>query len=230
MAAVCFKMVGHSCCCGGATAVRPEAWPTTQPFGDCGPLTVATDERIQFVGRCRVGKNGTDLEYSHPSAMLRFIVKGPAKQVGLTACRAAGSKDLLMANAEANGVFMNVWQNGTRTARVKLETSDPTEARQYIIAQDLPDGDTMLDVTRGTEGCFGLTVVRGINLPEGASLQPIPTARKVIEFNGDSDSCGTGSLGPNFSFNAFRAMSNFTNWCARRPLLPLRSRTPAAEA
>ena len=206
---------------GGSKTPQPEVWPSTQPFGDAGPLTVATDTGILFVGRCRT--NGTDLEFSHPSAMLRFVVSGPAKHVGITMCLAGPStKERLMLNAKGNGVFMNVWRDGVRTARIKLETSDPAEARQYIIAEDLPAGDTTIEVTRGTEANYGLTVVKGINIPEGAKLQPaIAGQKKVVEFVGDSDTAGTGSLGPNFSFNAFKAMGNFTHWCRPSNFHPL---------
>jgi len=44
--------------------------------------------------------------------------------------------------------------------------------------------------------------VEGVHLPEGASLAPLPEKRrKVIEFIGDSDCAGTGSVGPSKCMN-----------------------------
>ena len=59
------------------------------------------------------------------------------------------------------------------------------EAKQYIIAEDLPEGDSVLEVSKTTEPHFGLVVVKGIHLQDGVKLAPLPPPKKVIECIGN---------------------------------------------
>ena len=79
----CCLFCEQSCCRDAPTQVHPECMAPSLRLGDAGPLIPATDERLQFVGRCAV--SGTDLEYNQCSATLRFVVRGPATQVALGA-------------------------------------------------------------------------------------------------------------------------------------------------
>jgi len=68
------------------------------------------------------------------------------------------------------------------------------EAKQYIIAEDLPEGDCVLEVSKTTEPHFGLMVVKGIHLPDGVKLAPLPPPKKVIECIGNPSSLFPCSL------------------------------------
>ena len=98
------------------------------------------------------------------------------------------------------------------------------EAKQYIIAEDLPEGDCVLEVSKTTEPHFGLMVVKGIHLPDGVKLAPLPPPKKVIECignvtpviqvgcsAGDSDGTGNGATGPVYE-HSYASLHAHVHW------------------
>jgi hypothetical protein len=110
---------------------------------------------------------------------------------------------------EKAGALMNIYVNGTRTGKIGVEACDTP--KQYIIAEGLGDGDTLIEVTKVSEPAWGMVVVKGINLPDGATLKDAPPAKRVIEFLGDSDTTAIGSMGPP-TLNMFVALKNMMAW------------------
>jgi hypothetical protein len=104
---------------------------------------------------------------------------------------------------------MNVYQNGVIKSRFGVKVGD--QATQYIIAENLPEGETLIEVTKTTEAAYGLIAFLGIHLPAGATLLPTPAPKRVIEFIGDSDSSGMASLGPK-TLRALDVLPNFLYW------------------
>merc|ERR1719460_3116475 len=135
------------------------------------------------------------------SSTIRIYVEGPAEKVGISAFSQKGCGLVETTTNEGTfGSLVNVWTNGIRTNRFGVHAG--SESEQYIVAENLPKGVTVIDIAKGTEAGFGLLVVEGVHLPEGASLAPLPeTPRKVIEFIGDSDCTGAGAVGPSKCMN-----------------------------
>jgi hypothetical protein len=91
--------------------------------------------------------------------------------------------------------YFNVFIDGIETAPVILEAAKGS--KRYLVAQGLQPGRHSFLITKRTEGEEGATVLRGLELDEGASLlPPPPRPRHRIEFFGDSTTSGAGNEAP----------------------------------
>jgi hypothetical protein len=199
----CARLCCAQLSCAATPPPAPEYRDPVTVFGDCGPLTEASSERIQFIGRYVI--NGTDIEYSYSSSIIRFVVETSSDscQLGVTmgspgdGSRAKKMRGLLGSSPNGipkkAGAFMNVYINGVLSSKFAVEDGDP---KQYIIANPLPEGKSLIEISKCTEGLFGMVVFKGINMSEGVTLLAPPTRKKTIEFIGDSDTTAYCSVGP----------------------------------
>jgi len=147
---------------------------TSSTSGEASSTTDAPvgEPRVHFIGRhddsdpeaVRYGWSGTG-----------FLVRFEGTAVHATLDDAAG--------------FHTVVVDGT--AQGVLETQ-PGE-RRYTLVSDLSPGEHVVALYRRTEGNFGLTTVRGVEV-EGTLLPP-PTPTRRLEVVGDSITCGYGNEG-----------------------------------
>jgi hypothetical protein len=79
MGALCCAQMS---CSATILPCRPELVEPVTKEGNAGDMIMATDERIHFVGRGVT--SGSELSFSHTSALIRFRVVGPAQQVGIS--------------------------------------------------------------------------------------------------------------------------------------------------
>jgi hypothetical protein len=208
-------------CCGQFKAAGPARAEYIQAQTKYGSQTsqmiVATDDRIQFVGRSVV--NGTDREYSYASGVIRFLVKGPASSIsilcGTPKNGTRGKKMRGLGGKNKGGVplkpgsMMNVYHNGVHVDKIGVDIG---EARHCIIAQNLSaQTETLIEVSRCSEGFSGLLIFKGIFLPETCELLQPPPKRKLIEFVGDSDTTAQVGLGP-FTLNFSAIFANYVTW------------------
>lgn len=68
----------------------------------------------------------------------------------------------------------------------------------YVVAQDLPNGEHTLTVAKRTEAGIGFTRFLGLDVV-GELAEPPPRPRRRIEIIGDSISCGSGNEAKNAS-------------------------------
>jgi hypothetical protein len=91
--------------------------------------------------------------------------------------------------------YFNVFIDGIESAPTILEAAKGS--KRYLVAQGLQPGRHSFLITKRTEGEEGATVLRGLELDEGASLLlPPPRPRHRIEFFGDSITSGAGNEAP----------------------------------
>ena len=65
----------------------------------------------------------------------------------------------------------------------------------YLLAQHLADKKHILEIARRTEWHGGNTTFAGFNIDEGKHLVPLKKKNRMIEFIGDSYTCGYGNEG-----------------------------------
>ncbi|MEP7109235.1 MAG: SGNH/GDSL hydrolase family protein [Ferruginibacter sp.] len=65
----------------------------------------------------------------------------------------------------------------------------------YSLAQSLPDQKHLLEISRRTEWHGGNTTFSGFNIDEGKKLEPVKRYKRLMEFIGDSYTCGYGNEG-----------------------------------
>jgi lysophospholipase L1-like esterase len=65
----------------------------------------------------------------------------------------------------------------------------------YLLAQHLADKKHILEIARRTEWHGGNTTFAGFNIDEGKHLVPLKKKNRLIEFIGDSYTCGYGNEG-----------------------------------
>jgi len=91
--------------------------------------------------------------------------------------------------------YFNVFVDGIEAAPVIIEAAKGS--KRYQVAQGLEPGRHSFLITKRTEGEEGATVLRGLELDDGASLlPPPPRPRHRIEFFGDSITSGAGNEAP----------------------------------
>ena len=74
----------------------------------------------------------------------------------------------------------------------KIQVNSPTATR-IILAQGLSSGFHRLKLQRCTEGSQGRTTIHGIYLTKNGRLAPVAPRKRLIEFIGDSYTCGYGT-------------------------------------
>ncbi|MEP6947900.1 MAG: SGNH/GDSL hydrolase family protein [Ginsengibacter sp.] len=65
----------------------------------------------------------------------------------------------------------------------------------YSLSQNLPDQKHTLEIARRTEWHGGNTTFLGFNIDEGKKLVPLKRKERIMEFIGDSYTCGYGNEG-----------------------------------
>jgi lysophospholipase L1-like esterase len=71
------------------------------------------------------------------------------------------------------------------------------EPALFVAAQDLSPGDHTVVLFKATEAVHGTTAIYGLRLPAGAVLLDAPRSARLIEFIGDSITCGYGDEAAN---------------------------------
>eukprot|EP00854_Cymbomonas_tetramitiformis_P025063 gene25063-30577_t len=158
----------------------------------------ATDEKLLFTGRSRVVD--TTREFDWPCSSFRFVVTGPAKEVWVEMGCRIGAHNNELAQCKNNaypgaGALMKSYVDGKPIRRVVVYEG----AAQYLMAENLESGEHVIHVSKCSEFCFGMVLVKGVVVPENCSVKAA-SPKKVIEVIGDSNSCQPGGVGP-FSYD-----------------------------
>jgi len=78
----------------------------------------------------------------------------------------------------------------------RMVIADGPEAKQYLLAKDIPEGKHTIFVSKCSEFFFGVLKFHGLVVPESCEVKA-PPAKKVIEFLGCSNTMTPGGVGPN---------------------------------
>lgn len=146
---------------------------TAVPRGD--PVFISADDvRIRYIGRFDFS------DAQHPF----FDWSG----VSITAAFSGPSLSILL---EDGNNFYNVTIDG----RSKVLQANPDETT-YLVAQDLPQGPHVVQLTKRTEAYVGAGIFSGFVLGAGHDLLEKPaSSERHIEFYGDSITTGYGNEG-----------------------------------
>lgn len=138
-----------------------------------GAFVSPQDPRIQVMGRYAVGAD-QELRMGFPGVCIRFAYRGPAPVALLDA-----SNDDTAFNVSVNGEEPRVVSLKKRSNELSLSSS-PAPATGWSV-----------ELMRRNESWQGLNTFRGLTLPPGSELLPLPVppSRKLL-FIGDSITCG----------------------------------------
>jgi lysophospholipase L1-like esterase len=157
-------------------ARTPTALTTTSPGTSLATpdLNPGTSRAPRFVGRVqRITEVGARYAWSGSGFQLRFFGQGA------------------VAHFNDPGNWHTLLVDG------QLQPPLQTHAGQtrYVLAQDLPLGEHLVEVYRRSEALFGATELLGLEIPGGHLLPPPAAFSRQIEIVGDSISCGYGNEG-----------------------------------
>jgi len=156
-------------------------------------------------------------EFDMACTSFRFEITGPAKEVYMEMSgRTFGYEKL----PNSVGAFvgkntygktpgmMKSYVNGKPTMRMVI--ADGAEAKQYLLAKDLPQGKHTIFVSKCSETFFGVLKLHGLVVPEACDVKA-PPAKKVIEILGDSNTTLPGGVGPNTSAANAKKIMEYTD-------------------
>jgi len=144
-----------------------------------GDTIPADNSLIEYSGR---------IDFSNPPTPM-FSYSG----VSIRACFTGTAVSVIMGDNVGQNYY-NVLLNGKLVEILNVTT----EKKTYKIAEGLNDTIHEIELFKRTEEQFGKTQFFGFVLDEGASLVPItPIRTKLIEYIGNSITCGYGNEGEN---------------------------------
>ena len=170
--------------------------------------TSAADARITYVGRTSVSPEG-DVSFSWSGVSVRIAFEG---------------NYLAIHASDTHRNYYNVWLDASSTAdepdkviaiegdRVETVLFDEADFKVRY-GRHIPSGPHEVILQKRTEGEQGTTTLHTI-LTEGRLLQAAPLKERMIEFIGDSYTCGYGTEGKSAQehFTAETENSNFSYW------------------
>lgn len=177
---------------GFRSQTGPKAKEAFIPADDAG--------RILFIGRSKL--EGTAREFDMACTAFRFEITGPAKEVYMEMSGRTFSHEMLgyigkdqkMNACGKSPGMMKSYVDGKPVKRMII--ADGQEAKQYLLAENIPAGKHTIFVSKCSEFPFGVLKFHGLVVPEGCEVTA-PPAKKIIEIIGDSNSTGPGGVGPN---------------------------------
>lgn len=130
------------------------------------------DGRIAYMGRVEL--TGQRAQMGFPGITIRFVYRGPAPTLKLT--------------ADSPNCFFNLACNGWDPVVIRLKPGDNEIALPTGVA---PAGGWLVELVRRTESWMGTASFDGLVLPAGCELlAPPPWPRRKMMFIGDSIVCG----------------------------------------
>ena len=96
--------------------------------------------------------------------------------------------------SESGESFHNVFIDGKFKSRIQIKGTEPYE---IVLADKLSKGTHRLCLQKSTEGEYGSTTIHSITVATNGTLKAVPARKRMIEFIGDSYSCGYGVYGAN---------------------------------
>ncbi|MEO6328269.1 MAG: SGNH/GDSL hydrolase family protein, partial [Ginsengibacter sp.] len=135
----------------------------------------ASNPNIQYIGR---------FDFSNKEKPV-FMYSGSEIRTGFTGTSIAV---LLQDDSLRNWFTVNLDDS---TFIFKADKKDG----KYLIAQHLADKKHFLEIFRRTEWHGGNTTFLGFNIDEGKKIIPLKRNKRIIEFIGDSYTCGYGDEG-----------------------------------
>ena len=133
----------------------------------------ATDSAISYTGRVLKTNDGN----------VRYDWVGTYFQTDFTGGRIAINV------SESGESYHNVFIDGKLKAKIHIKGKEPHE---MVLADKLPKGTHRLCLQKCTEGEYGCTTIHSVTIASNGTLKAVPARGRLIEFIGDSYSCGYG--------------------------------------
>ena len=138
----------------------------------------ANDQAISYTGRVLKTNNG-DVRYDWVGTYFQTDFTGGKIAINVS---------------ESGESYHNVYIDGKLKAKILIKGKEPHEV---VLADKLSKGTHRLCLQKCTEGEYGCTTIHSVTVASNGTLKPVPARKRLIEFIGDSYSCGYGIDGAN---------------------------------
>lgn len=139
---------------------------------------LATDPSVRFVGRVQCLDNGC----------VRYDWVGTYAETSFT------GSSISAKIADEGDSWYNVYIDGNWKSKIHVTGKTPHEV---LLAKDLAKGFHRLTLQKCTEGEYGMGTLYSFTAKGNAAFKPAEARKMMIEFIGDSYSCGYGVDGAN---------------------------------
>lgn len=152
-------------------------WTSVLPISAVrtGSQFKATDAQVSYIGRVERDERAGTVRYDWVGTYLRVAFTGT--QIGMTI-------------ADEGESWHNVFIDGKWIRKIRVSGKTP---QRILLASHLERGRHELQLQKCTEGEYGCTLVVAFDLPDGGQLLSVPRRERMIEFIGDSYTCGYGT-------------------------------------
>lgn len=141
-------------------------------------LLLTDTQQVRVLGRCLTGQEGLYLSWT--CSGVEFSFTGTEVHAHLVVPENAGDPVLM-------GVFVDGEEECT--SYLLLENTD----EDVVLAEGLEDGEHTIRLLKLSEARFGLVVLQSL-WTDGGDFAPTEAKERLIEFVGDSITCGFGTL------------------------------------
>lgn len=135
-------------------------------------------EQIRVLGRCLTGTDGLYLSWTNSG--VEFVFEGTQATASLG-----------LSSPEDEPALMGVFVDDEEEASELLIVD--SQEQSLTLAQDLEAGEHTLRLLKLSEARYGTVVLKSLRT-DGESLLPTEPRERLIEFIGDSITCGFGTL------------------------------------
>lgn len=141
-------------------------------------LLLNDTHQVRVLGRCLTGNEGLYLSWTCSGVDFSFTGTEVHAHLGVP-------------ESHGNPVLMGVFVDGEEecTSYLLLENTD----EDVILAEDLEDGEHTIRLLKLSEARFGSVVLQSL-WTDGGDIVPTEAKERLIEFVGDSITCGFGTL------------------------------------
>ncbi len=168
--------------------------------GDDRMIIDTHDKRIQYTGRFDLSVKGeSSFGWSASAVTIRY----------------KGRSCAFLVKGDTDDNYVQIISDGIPGKAIRV-----TQEGVRAGSADLPDGEHVVTLFKRTEANQGILCLAGIELPAGTELLDPPVRRRLIEFVGDSITCGYGNEAKRredgFSPDIENAYLSYASVCARR--------------
>uniref|UniRef100_A0AB33J5V9 SGNH/GDSL hydrolase family protein n=1 Tax=Prevotella sp. GTC17254 TaxID=3236794 RepID=A0AB33J5V9_9BACT len=139
-------------------------------------LIKGTDSNIIYTGRTAQQADGS-VSYDWVGTYVQTRFTGSSIAVDIS---------------ETDTSYHNIFIDDQPVRKVKVYGRKP---HKLVLADNLGKGTHTLRLQKCTEGEFGCTTIHGFYIDKNAQLSPVARKNRMIEFIGDSYTCGYGTEG-----------------------------------
>jgi len=172
---------------------------TSSPLDPSGGFDIHDSKYITYLGRHSTETDGEYISLSNCGFVIDVMCESAANSIN--------TKLISNSNTGGNKQFINIYVDGVLNNTIEVENGTKT----VEIVKNLPTGNHRIEFVKRNEGNFASLKLKEISFSDNIKVLEHKEERPIIEFYGDSITCGYGNLGSNTDQEFLLSTEDSTN-------------------